>query len=939
MIIRTLRVEGWRCFADPLEVGPFGDGLNVVHGPNGIGKSSLFLALVRGVFDGHKVSGETMKSLRPWGRDLGPAVAIELQCGETSYRLRKQFLSSPKSELFRLEGGKYVRLAEGVAADERVRELLCGESPGRGASDKRHWGLAQILWAPQGEMTLGQLSTPARQTIQQALGAQVAGRETSEVEQRIAELYGKYFTSTGKLRSGNDAPPAAALVEQLNQAIERRDRLRAKLAAFDNAVHTIESVRLLSEQSRRKLVDLELQQQKAQQKADDYLAILSEKERRIHAVQAAKAKYDGLNARVESIRAATEDARKCEATITTLQEQTEAVTREVGLRKADADRAHAALEQVRRERDAVRTAAKTAADAVQFADISRQLASLDERLTEVDQAQAELKSLAERRLGLKSPDARSLAQLQRAIKERDEARVKLDASLVNVAWQVEGKWTIETLRADEPVAGEFSSSDEVTLRGSGEIAFRIPGVGTFRASGPSDSAAELRRRWEEAAAQVDGLLARLGGKSLEELQNNATLAGELQQQIDRLQARIDAFLNRKPLEQLRLEQSQLRKTRQELLAAYPDWESNPPQASVLAAEAERIEREFTDRIDSAENARQLAVDAVSAAAENVARHEANLKNAQEQLHAAQQRLAAAKDDGLTDERRRELITELAMQWQAATGALAQVEEKLKQFGGDPRDEVKVLQRQLSALREEATASTKQLTFEQGKLQSIVTEAPYSSLAAEEETVADLQERLEREKLHADAIRLLYDTLCRRKRELMESLVGPVQRRAMQTLSRITGSRFEGLAISDTFELSGIVPRNVSEPVSLEQLSGGEREQAYFAVRLALADIATQGQRQLVVLDDVFTFTDTARLARIVQILEEAAERFQIVMLTCHPERYRGLPGAKFFDLEEIIARQQMAASASQPRQDDALLPPRPRRHESTRGEPSLLDSE
>jgi len=53
-------------------------------------------------------------------------------------------------------------------------------------------------------------------------------------------------------------------------------------------------------------------------------------------------------------------------------------------------------------------------------------------------------------------------------------------------------------------------------------------------------------------------------------------------------------------------------------------------------------------------------------------------------------------------------------------------------------------------------------------------------------------------------------------------------------------------------------------------------------------------------NDVFTYTDTTRLARITTILDEAAERFQIVLLTCHPERYRGLPNAEFFDLEKIV---------------------------------------
>jgi len=37
------------------------------------------------------------------------------------------------------------------------------------------------------------------------------------------------------------------------------------------------------------------------------------------------------------------------------------------------------------------------------------------------------------------------------------------------------------------------------------------------------------------------------------------------------------------------------------------------------------------------------------------------------------------------------------------------------------------------------------------------------------------------------------------------------------------------------------------------------------------------------------------------VLEEAAQRLQILILTCHPERYRGLKRAAFFDLESSIA--------------------------------------
>ena len=120
------------------------------------------------------------------------------------------------------------------------------------------------------------------------------------------------------------------------------------------------------------------------------------------------------------------------------------------------------------------------------------------------------------------------------------------------------------------------------------------------------------------------------------------------------------------------------------------------------------------------------------------------------------------------------------------------------------------------------------------------------------------------------------------------------------MQRITGERLGQLKLGDSLEPDVVVPGVSGVPVALNSgLSGGEKEQIYLATRLALAELLAKDERQLVVLDDVLTATDAGRLARIMTILEEAAQRLQILILTCHPERYRGLDGALFLDLETI----------------------------------------
>ncbi len=256
MILRSIRVEGWQCFADAIEVGPLFEGLNVIHGPNGSGKSTLMMALVRGLFDSHGVGGEQIKLLRPWGRSLIPKVTIEFDQDGVQYRLQKQFLTSPSAQLSRLENGRYIPLAESRAADDQAREILAGEAPGRGITDQRHWGWAQILWAAQGNLHLDRLSDGTRATIQDALGVEVSGPGADTLEKKIGDAYTQFFTPGGKLKTGASAPAVVGLVSQLEAAQGKRSSLQARLAEFEDASRRIEDLRHEAAQAEHSESDL-----------------------------------------------------------------------------------------------------------------------------------------------------------------------------------------------------------------------------------------------------------------------------------------------------------------------------------------------------------------------------------------------------------------------------------------------------------------------------------------------------------------------------------------------------------------------------------------------------------------------------------------------------------------------------------------------------------
>lgn len=233
MILHSLRVTHWRNLLNPTEVGPFADGLNVIHAPNGTGKSSLFEAMRRTLFDAHLVTGKEIEAVRPWGRSLAPQVMVEFSQAGVRYRIEKTFLDSVNARLLRFEDGQFVPLADGRNADSKLREILAvTDAPGRGLSKQEHWGLAQVLWAPQGALNLSALSSSVSENLRAALGVQLTGEGGTRLEELLEEQYLAFFTKGGKPRTGKDAAPILAMESQLAEMTQERQRLLGQQQSF-----------------------------------------------------------------------------------------------------------------------------------------------------------------------------------------------------------------------------------------------------------------------------------------------------------------------------------------------------------------------------------------------------------------------------------------------------------------------------------------------------------------------------------------------------------------------------------------------------------------------------------------------------------------------------------------------------------------------------------
>jgi uncharacterized protein YhaN len=74
------------------------------------------------------------------------------------------------------------------------------------------------------------------------------------------------------------------------------------------------------------------------------------------------------------------------------------------------------------------------------------------------------------------------------------------------------------------------------------------------------------------------------------------------------------------------------------------------------------------------------------------------------------------------------------------------------------------------------------------------------------------------------------------------------------------------------------------------LSRGTQEQLAVLTRIAFADmLLEQGRPVSLILDDPLVYADDARLDLMVEILSEAAERMQVILLTCRDRAFRHVP--------------------------------------------------
>ncbi len=902
MILRSILVRGWRCLADEVQVGPLNDRVNVIYGPNGTGKSTLFQAMARAFLDAYRVGGEEAAGIRPWGRMLTPTVTVEFVCGGQEYRVTKRFLDRPSSELSQREGDRFRRIAEDDAADEQVRQFLKGTAPGKGLSDSRHWGTSQVLWTLQGDLSMKDLTGDLANDIRMMLGAQVAGPVGSRLEQKLETVHKQYFTPGGKVKSGQNAPEAVHLESAKTKANERLKIARQKLDLFEWMSRRLEDLRAIQGQSRQEATALSGSVADADNRAKAYTALLAERRHDVERVKSTEAQAQTLKQRLD-------DIRSCNRELTEGRENRETLAAEVPLRARAAQeaanaalRAKAELENARAKRVEVDAACTTAEDSRIYNETQRSFSTLQERLDSARQADHDLAEVRSERGQVLAPDAATLKKIRKANADLREADIRLDAALISVEIVPERDCSVSVIAGEATgLRQSFAGGSAAAFKGSPDVVLELEGFGRLRASGPIGSVEQYRLQREDALSRAKTLTQPFGTSELESLEVFHRVAGQLDTQIETIRTRLETLLSGDTPDTLEQSLAGLRATLARIEQKYPSWHDAAPAPNDLLQRAERATSSFRGSVTTAEYTWEAAQSTYTAAQTKHCEVAGRLREIEKQIQGVDERLQKlTADDKSEVEREAELATAL-LAWEAGKAGLAETEQQLRAYPADPGDELTRLQRQLNAAEDAATRALSDEKLEEGRLANLTLEAPHSLLAAAEEEVTSLSARLDRETLRMNGVRLLWNTYSSSKARAVAAVAAPVEDAATRTLERIAGRRLGGIVLGGGFVPSGLRPEMAQSSVAIAEASCGEQEQIFLATRLALAEVLASTERQLVILDDALTASDTGRLTRAMRVLEEAADKLQILILTCHPERYRGLQEANFINLEAIVA--------------------------------------
>ena len=295
MKLRSLAVNQFKKFTVPTQLDGMADGLNLVVGPNEMGKSTLLDALRAVLFERHGSKARAITDLQNDRSAAAPVVEATFELDDGSYTITKRFIKRPYARLDCPDG----RTLEGDAAEAMLRDLLgFSEAAVRGASPES-LGMWGVLWVQQGH-SFGAPELPGSARLrlggilESEVGDVLGGRRGRDLPQIIQQRLADWLTPA-QSRPRGDYKAALDEVAQLETDLEELRTQREDLSeTLERLAETTDHLERLDRGEQDRADQAALQTARDELRRDDELA----------------ARIDTEQVRLEQRRRALDDATR-----------------------------------------------------------------------------------------------------------------------------------------------------------------------------------------------------------------------------------------------------------------------------------------------------------------------------------------------------------------------------------------------------------------------------------------------------------------------------------------------------------------------------------------------------------------------------------------------------------------------------------------------------
>ncbi|MFZ0592430.1 MAG: hypothetical protein WAM39_18375, partial [Bryobacteraceae bacterium] len=735
----------------------------------------------------------------------------------------------------------------------------------------------------------------------------------SGTEARIENEYLKYFSPTrGKLKSGKGAAPQLRHASERDRLVGEKQIAEDLLRQFETTSSAIEQMRRDVAASLSKKQALVSEQIRLRNSVEQYRTLQSQKKERSARKDAAQSKQKALRDRIDAIQGCCGQVSEFESALAKTAEALPSHRANVNGLCGSLSEAERVLAAAIEAEEQARSAVSVAQDSQEYVRLVDESATISERLKRIAEAQGQIAAADTKKAGIAAPSDAEMRRLRDLLKRETDLRRQLELARVTATFVPCQDLQLTVMVGGKPGELACQSGSTISLAGTPNLSFVINGVGRFDVNGPVTNYGQIEQDLEQERLVLSVVARQFDTTDPEILEARRQAAAQLNSEIQQAERALSELLAGQTEDAIRKHEAELADRADQVKITYPAWGESLPDATLTMNHASQYMASARANRNNAESAERAARLALTAAEMDFGNLEATQKAQEAGLQNAKKMLAQHLSDGLTDQQRRRDLDDAILEYDSCKLALEEVEAKLQAFPEDPTLALDRVDKEFTNLEQSLQRAERTLLQTETNLSSLADRHPYGQLAETSEQLSVVESELNREKCHTDAIALLRNTLLEVEAEMMKTIAAPVEKAATQYLEQVCAGPLAEIRLTSSLAAESVAPIQLSDCpdnlVELDRLSGGEQEQVFLCTRLALAAELARKEKQMVVLDDVLTCTDGERLPRICDLLGRLGDRLQIILLTCHPERFDRLTGANRIDLQKLLVSGRRAAA-------------------------------